>query len=148
MGLRSVDPTDVDTMARTVYGEARGESIECQAGVAWTILNRVVAARRDPGRHGWWGKSISAVCLKRFQFSCWLPGDPNLPQIQAARLGELIFGRAYGVCLLALSGDIPDPTGKATHYHDPSIQMPSAWSVLAPVHGPAPMRWYREGSWS
>lgn len=147
VGLRAVDPTDVDTMARTVVGEGRGEDLLCQAGIAWSIVNRVFAARRDPGRHSWWGDTLSKVCLKQFQYSAWLEGDPNLPIIKAAHLGQPIYDRALGVCLLVLSGDIADPTDKATHYHDPSIATPSAWSVLAPVHGPAPMKWFREGSW-
>jgi hypothetical protein len=148
VGLRAVAPTDADTMARTVGGEARGESLIVQVGVAWCIVARVIAARRDPGQHGWWGSNPGAVCLKPWQFSCWNQDSPSLEWMKGAHLGDPIYDRALGACLLVLSGNIANPcAGYATHYHDASIPTPDAWKQMTRVDGPAPMTWFREGAW-
>jgi hypothetical protein len=55
---------DVDTLARTIYGEARGENMLGKRAVAHVILNRVKA-------NSWWGKTIAGVCRYKWQFSCW-----------------------------------------------------------------------------
>jgi len=62
--------SELITMAKTVWGEARGESVKGQIAVAWVIKNRADNPR-------WWGKTIEEVCLKKYQFSCWLESDPN-----------------------------------------------------------------------
>jgi cell wall hydrolase len=150
VGLRAVSPSDMTTMAETVLGEARGEALIVQVGVAWCVVARVLAARRNPGRYGWWGSTPGEVCLKPWQFSCWNADSPSLSLMKAARMGATPeFNRALGACLLVLSGNIANPcAGYATHYHDPSISTPDAWKVMTPVAGPAPMTWFREGAWS
>ena len=62
-----VDFEDLDTMARTMWGECRGCDTEGQIGVANVINNRVNARR-------WYGKTHKEVCLKEWQFSCWNEG--------------------------------------------------------------------------
>jgi hypothetical protein len=57
-------------MGLTVYGEARGENRAGRIAVATVILERV--EHRD-----WDGKTIEDVCLWPYQFSCYLPKDPN-----------------------------------------------------------------------
>jgi hypothetical protein len=42
---------DRDILARTLWGEARGESLAGQIAVAWTIRNRV----NDGNAKSWWG---------------------------------------------------------------------------------------------
>lgn len=44
---------ETDILARTIYGEARGESISGMEAVASVVLNRVAFAKRR-GRF-WWG---------------------------------------------------------------------------------------------
>lgn len=61
---------DIDILARTIYGEARGEPWEGKIAVAWVVRNRAE-------RGGWWGDTIREVCLKPWQFSCWNETDPN-----------------------------------------------------------------------
>ena len=51
-------------VADTLWHECRGESFRGQVAVATVILNR---SRRS-------GRSLSAVCLRRKQFSCWNKG--------------------------------------------------------------------------
>jgi N-acetylmuramoyl-L-alanine amidase len=58
----ALNPTQ--TLAVTLYGEARGEPIEGRIAVACVIRNRVKAGR--------FGADYKAVCLKKWQFSCWL----------------------------------------------------------------------------
>jgi N-acetylmuramoyl-L-alanine amidase len=65
-----LDPDDVDVMARTIMGEARGEANQGKAAVGWVISNRVSAGT-------WYSGSVFEVCRKPYQFSCWNVGDPN-----------------------------------------------------------------------
>jgi N-acetylmuramoyl-L-alanine amidase len=109
--------TDWDIFGRTLYGEARGELFEGQVAVAWVILNRVK-------RQGWYGKTVSEVCLKPYQFSCWLETDPNYQLIKAATYESPTLRRCLGIVALCESGDLPDPTGDAINYYSDSIPPP------------------------
>jgi N-acetylmuramoyl-L-alanine amidase len=110
---------DLSVMARTVFGEARGEPHEGRLAVAHVILNRVRVG-------GWWGASISEACLKRWQFSCWNPGDPNRPRLFQIELDDRDLLGCTRACVEALSG-APDPTGGATHYHATNMPAPPRW---------------------
>ena len=61
---------DKQLMALTIYGESRGESREGQIAVGSVVLERV-------DHRGWDGDTIKEVCLMPWQFSCFLPQDPN-----------------------------------------------------------------------
>lgn len=63
-----LDPDQI--MGLTIYGEARSESREGRVAVGTVILERV-------DKQGWMGKTIEEVCFMPYQFSCFLPGDPN-----------------------------------------------------------------------
>jgi len=65
---------DKQLLALTVYGEARGERPIGKIAVASVILERV--DHRD-----WDGNTIREVCLMPYQFSCYLPDDPNFPKL-------------------------------------------------------------------
>ena len=43
--MASYTEQDWDTLARTIFGEARGESLQGQVGVAWVIRNRADSPR-------------------------------------------------------------------------------------------------------
>jgi spore germination cell wall hydrolase CwlJ-like protein len=62
---------DDKLLALTIYGEARGERISGKCAVGSVIINRARIG-------GWYGKGIKGVILKPFQFSCFLPNDPNM----------------------------------------------------------------------
>ena len=67
---------------------------------------------------GIWGEGVEAVCRKPLQFSCWNPGDPNLGKLGRVRAGDdPLFAAALAIARRALAGELPDPTGGATHYH-------------------------------
>jgi N-acetylmuramoyl-L-alanine amidase len=59
--------SDMETLALTIYGEARGEPIEGQIAVGCVIRNRALARK----------ESYKEVCLEPKQFSCWNENDPN-----------------------------------------------------------------------
>jgi len=107
----SVQPGDIDCAARTVWGEARGEIEAGQVAVAWVIRTR---ARWTPP--AWWGGSIAAVCRKPFQFSCWNASDPNAARLAGPRAALEGFDGILAIVSDVMVGDIPDPTGGATHY--------------------------------
>lgn len=107
-------------MARTIYGEARGEGWNGMVAVAYVILNRA-----DLG--GWWGDSIISVAKKPWQFSAWNEGDPNRAKIENMKPGDnRIFDTAYEIAGLVISGTVPDPTGGATSYH--TLAVTPAWA--------------------
>ena len=101
---------ELEMVARTVFGEARGESVRGQEAVAWTIRNRVERPR-------WWGKDLISVCRRPYQYSCWLPDDPNLAVLKAGTFDHPAFRVAWAVATYVLEGLVEDPTHGATHYH-------------------------------
>ena len=112
--------SDIETAARTVYGEARGETEAGKIAVAWVILNRA-------NKGGWWGNNVNTVCVFPWQFSCWNKNDPNRAKIQKVGLDD----ESLRQCLLAVasvfSGLAPDPTDGSTHYHAAGVN--PAWAV-------------------
>lgn len=109
---------DVDTLARTIWGEARGEGYQGMQAVANVVVNRARIG-------GWWGTTIETVCRKPWQFSCWLPTDPNSLKLRSVTLADTAFATAYEIARRAVAGTLADITGGATHYHEKSIR--PAW---------------------
>ena len=106
-----MNAADLFTLARTVFGEARGESDQGRAAVAHVVLNRFHSRK-------WFGAdSIEAVCRKPHQFSCWNKVDPNRSKVENANLDDRNFLGCLDIALGVLAGRIADPTGGATHYH-------------------------------
>lgn len=101
-----------DILARTLWGEARGETISGIRAVAAVVLNR---ASRGP--RYWWGGTISQVCLMPYQFSCWNADDPNLHQLQAVTDADAQFRACLTIADLAIAGKLSEVSLHATHYH-------------------------------
>lgn len=72
--LETLDLLPDEILALTIYGEARGESIEGQIAVGNVIINRW---RANPEKY----KTVKDVCLEKLQFSCWNENDPNYPKL-------------------------------------------------------------------
>jgi hypothetical protein len=119
-----------DTLARTMYGEARGEGVRGLEAVAHVVLNRVDARR-------WWGDDVVAVCLKPWQFSCWNAADPNRRKLLDLSAADPVYARAFETAqrLLELQGRDHaerlrgDPTAGATHYYAPARVKRPAWAA-------------------
>lgn len=115
---------DRDILARTLWGEARGESLAGQIAVAWTIRNRV----NDGKARSWWGEGYGGVCQKPYQFSCWNRGDPNFAYLSGAK--QIPFrelAQAQIAAAQVIAGKVPDPTGGATHYFATTMLKPPGW---------------------
>jgi spore germination cell wall hydrolase CwlJ-like protein len=116
---------DRDVLARTLWGEARGESLVGQIAVAWTIRNRV----NDGKTKSWWGEGYAGVCLKPYQFSCWNKNDPNFAYLSGAKsIPFREFAQAQIAADQVIAGKVPDPTGGATHYYATSMKAAPAWT--------------------
>ena len=128
-------PDPADTMARTLWGEARGEGQAGIEAVAAVIINRA----RNPR---WWGTDVASVCLAPEQFSCWNADDPNRPKLLAATTSDTGFALCVIIAQHAIQGALPDPTSNADSYYDTSIQPPS-WAKGLPVYSVGDLRFYR-----
>ena len=121
----ALDPQSLDLLIRTIYGEAASEPPEGQAGVAAVILNRA----RQGDRYG--GSTVRDVVMAPKQFEPWgnpsarermMALDPSSERYQTlARIAEGVAG-----------GDIPDPTGGATHFANEAIVRQRRGGNVAP----------------
>lgn len=116
---------EIEVLARTIYGEARGESIPGQEAIASVVLNRVAKAQKYGSF--WWGNTIAEVCQKPWQFSCWNARDPNLPVIKAVDDSDPAFATCKRISLRAIAGLLADRTNGATHYHTKRLR--PKWSI-------------------
>ncbi|MGE0190306.1 MAG: cell wall hydrolase [Dongiaceae bacterium] len=126
---------DLDILARTIYGEARGENIEGKVAVANVILNRfrkVQAIKKERPAHQFShlfgnGITLEATCLRPWQFSCWNNNDPNREKILAVKGTDLFFNECIAVAKVAIAGLLVDNTKGSTHYHVLSDGFPPSW---------------------
>lgn len=123
-------------MALCLWREARGETIEAQEWVTWTIRNRC--------RKGWWNPSgtlIGAV-VHPFQYSSMTdPGDRQTCRFPgyAQKDGGWIPDQAMMQCLwvidqVTMLPETMDPTGGSDSYYDDSID-PPAWATPEKARG-------------
>lgn len=98
--------SDINLLARLIYGEARGESYTGQVAVGAVVLNRVKSAS--------FPNTISGVIYQSYAFTAVVDGQinlkPNATAIAAAKD--------------AMNGW--DPTGGAIYYYNPSTAT-SSW---------------------
>lgn len=110
---KAINAEDIDVAARTVWGEARGESFEGKVAVAHVIANRAAT--------NYMGDTLEAVCKKRKQFSCWNENDPNHKKIMALKKDNPAYQECLKAVAIALVSD-EDPTKGARHYHSKHIK--------------------------
>ena len=115
-----MNQTDLDVMARTIYGEARGESRDGMIAVAWVIKNR-------SDNPGWWGNGVADVCRKPWQFSCWNENDPNRQKLTNVTIEDPRFRDCLMVTAGVLSGNYEDNTGGSNHYCTKNLD--PKWSI-------------------
>jgi conjugal transfer mating pair stabilization protein TraG len=110
-GRNTLTNYDRDVVARTILGEAAGESEAGMAAVASVIKNRV----EDPR----WGDDPADVALQMQQFSTWNAGAGGNDQAVKYHPGDPEYERAAKIADLVFGGQIADQTGGATHYYSP-----------------------------
>ena len=122
------DQTDlaIDTLARTLWGEARGEGEAGMTAVAAVIQNRLEISIRLGGRH-WWGHDWIGVCRARGQFRAWSPGNPNRPRLLTVNDADPDFRLAKRIAADAIARRITDPTFGATTYKLAAAPWPYSW---------------------
>jgi len=107
-----------EVYAKTLYGEARGESERGQEAVAWVIKNRA-----NKNRDYWGGGSIKGVCLKPGQFECWNGrSDIEIKEPGAYDKCSKVANRVYD------ADPRDDPTRGADHYNNPDKEGYPAWT--------------------
>lgn len=106
---------EIDVLARTIFGEARGESMAGMEAVACVVLNRARISEAK-GRY-WWGNGIIGVCQKPYQFSCWNRNDPSYQRLINVREDNIHFATCLRIARRAVIGALKDVTKGATHYH-------------------------------
>jgi spore germination cell wall hydrolase CwlJ-like protein len=116
--------SDQEILARTLFGEARGEGFYGLMAVANVIINRAKS------RITWWGHDVRSVCLAPYQFSCWNESDPNRSLIMAITAGtDPIYNECLTIANAALNGILRDNTNSATSYYARSMPNPPEWAA-------------------
>lgn len=114
------DCYEASLLALVVYREARGETLQAQIAVAFSILNRVV-------HPGWWGSSLSAVIGKKWQYSSMTaPGDPQLGLFPHEP--DPAFDQCMNAASMVLNAQVENPVPGADSYYDVSITAPK-WAT-------------------
>lgn len=117
---RHKEHMDIDVLARTIWGEARGEGFNGMNAVACVIYNRYLISQSHRGY--WWGGTIPDICKKAYQFSCWNAGDPNRIKMQLVQPDDPEFASAKRIASRILRAyTYADVTYGADHYHHRSI---------------------------
>lgn len=112
-GGSNISDSDLNLLARCVYGEARGEPYTGQVAVAAVVLNRVRSSK--------FPNSIYGVIYQAGAFTAVSDGQINLTPNDSA----------YNAARDALSGW--DPTGGCLYYYNPATAT-SSWIWSLTVH--------------
>lgn len=99
-GTGGVSNSDLNLLARCVYGEARGEPYMGQVAVAAVVLNRVKSSA--------FPNSVSGVIYQKYAFTCVADGQINLTPNQSC----------INAARDALNGY--DPTNGCLYYYNPA----------------------------
>ncbi|MDO4161878.1 MAG: cell wall hydrolase [Pseudomonadota bacterium] len=116
---------DLQILARTLFGEARGEGDEGIEAVACVVMNRYQAKKWFTGYEVKNGKkipSIAQTCLKKAQFSCWNKNDANYKLLIQPDLQAYGFKKCLKIAEKALSGGLIDFTNGALFYHTRQVK--------------------------
>lgn len=109
----SITDSELNLLARCVYGEARGEPYNGQVAIAAVVLNRVKSSK--------FPNTISGVIYQKGAFTAVSDGQINLTPNQTA----------YNAARDALGGW--DPTGGCLYYYNPATAT-SSWIWTLTVH--------------
>ncbi|RIX53745.1 spore cortex-lytic enzyme [Paenibacillus nanensis] len=102
----SVNRTELDLMARIIYGEARGESYEGQVAVGAVVMNRLASSK--------FPNTVRGVIEQPGAFTAVSDGQYYMTPDKEAYMAALDAVRGY------------DPTGGALYYFNPNTAT-SSW---------------------
>jgi spore germination cell wall hydrolase CwlJ-like protein len=112
---------DIDTAARVVWGEARGEPWRGKVAVMWVLVNRTdhaMAYMKKTGskQHALYGNgTLDSAARMPWQFSIFNSNDPNRKKLKDAHKRK-----EWAECLAAvhavLDGVEESPISKCCHY--------------------------------
>jgi len=120
---------DINALALTIWAEARGEGEEGMIAAAWAIRNRVEMDLGNDNKPDWWGEGYEGVCKAPWQFSCWNKNDPNYKYLTGAvKIPANQLDEAVRIAGMVINGEVPDPTGHATHYYAISMTQVPKWA--------------------
>jgi N-acetylmuramoyl-L-alanine amidase len=121
---------DQDILARTIYGEARGQGRAAMENVASVIMNRWKLRQDGSGykSFGPVGATVAEICLAPKQFSCWNENDPNAAVCRQVTTADATFRAALDVAGNAIDGALEDKTGGADHYFASSMASLPKWA--------------------
>ncbi|MDR1551666.1 MAG: cell wall hydrolase [Holosporaceae bacterium] len=108
---------DLDTLAKTIYGEGRGELYRFGLSSLIAIANVVINRKNKR-----FAQTVSAVCLAPYQFSCWDSKDANYTEIKKVTEENAVFKACLRVAYSVLSEKWPDLTDGCDHYHERSVK--------------------------
>lgn len=116
---------DIDTLARTIWGEARNQGYRGMVAIANVIMNRVALS----DRHAHFGDgTVESACLAPWQFSCWNANDPNRNKLQAVDERDTVFCDCLDIASTACASQLDDITNGATYYYLTNSPTPT-WSI-------------------
>lgn len=119
--------SDLDTLARTLWGEARGEGSTGMQAVANVVMNRYDEAKTSNAKARQYGASVAEICRKPYQFSAWNANDPNFSKMLALTEADPLFNKALNIARAALNNSLSDITRGANHYHTAAVS--PKWSI-------------------
>ena len=112
--------SDHEIIARTAYGECRGGGSDGMQSVINVIMNRA----KNPS---WWGTDPRSVCLKPYQFSCWIPGTLDYQATLNDPDDFPSMANALNLAQQAINGTLTDMTNGACYYIAASINPWPHW---------------------
>lgn len=128
---------EIDALARTLWGEARGELYGGRVAVGCVVRNRVKLDLHGDNKPDWWGEGYADVCQKPFQFSCWNKDDPNRTKLLDVTEGDQVFAECLVIARQIVTPmlvphhdharELPDVTLGATHYYRVGLDYPKSW---------------------
>lgn len=114
--------SDREVVARTGWAEARGLGEQGMQATISVGQNRVLSGVR------WWGTTLRQVFLRKWQFSCWNPKDPNRPKLLAVTEADPQYKIALGLADAAIDGRLPDISGGCDSYYDRRMPKAPLWA--------------------
>jgi hypothetical protein len=133
---QTANSDEITYLAKTLYGESRGEPHQSKVAVAWVIRNRVES--------GVWGKTYKATVTAKGQFTCWSkdidPGNYDAIQNPSGPLWEECKQVASEVINAPYSANV---LPGAINYYSPRsqralhIKYPSIYPETPPFANPA-----------